>query len=122
MLLWIGIAAVVVALDQIAKFLVTTLLSETASVHVIPYLFDFVYVKNTGAAFSMFSKNTGLLSIISVLFCAGVIVYWYRKKPQHPMLKTSLSQTGLYESKRQSKFLYKYVNDMIYTSYLFCYQ
>lgn len=91
MLPWIVIAASVIAVDQLAKILVTKFISETACVHVIPYLFDFVYVKNTGAAFSMFSKNTGFLSLVSVLFCAGVLVYWYRKKPQHPLLKTALT-------------------------------
>ena len=91
MLLWIGIASAVIALDQVAKILVTAFLDKTSCIHVIPYLFDFVYVKNTGAAFSMFSENTVFLSIVSVLFCAGVLVYWYRKKPQHPLLKTSLT-------------------------------
>lgn len=91
MLLWIGIATAVIALDQVAKILITTFLDKTSCIHVIPYLFDFVYVKNTGAAFSMFSKNTGLLSLVSVLFCVGVLVYWYKKKPQHRLLKTSLT-------------------------------
>lgn len=91
MLLWLIICASIIALDQIAKILVTTFLDGAACVHVIPYVFDFVYVKNTGAAFSMFSENTVLLSIISVIFCIGVLAYCYIKKPQHILLKTSLT-------------------------------
>ena len=91
MLIWLLIAGGIIALDQLAKILVTALLDGTSCVHVIPYLFDFVYVKNTGAAFSILSDNTPLLSIISVLFCIGVIWYWAKKHPQHPLMKTSLT-------------------------------
>lgn len=83
MLIWIIIAAAVVALDQLAKILVMTGLSATDTLHVIPKVIDFVYVKNTGAAFSIFSNNTALLAIISVLFCIGVGFYWYKTKPQN---------------------------------------
>ena len=91
MLTWILIAGGIVALDQIAKILVTAFLDNTACVHIIPYLFDFVYVKNTGAAFSMLSDSTGLLAMISVVFCLGVLWYWKKKKPQHTLMKLSLT-------------------------------
>ena len=91
MLMWFTIGAAIIALDQLAKLLVTAFLDNSATVQVIPYLFDFVYVKNTGAAFSMLSGKTGFLGIISVLFCIGVILYWCKKKPEHPLLKTSLT-------------------------------
>lgn len=91
MLLWLVIAGGIIAFDQLAKILVTVFLDGTSCIHVIPYLFDFVYVKNTGAAFSMLSDNTALLGIISVLFCIGVLIYWCKKKPEHPLLKTALT-------------------------------
>lgn len=91
MLMWIITAGAIVALDQIAKILVTTFLDKTDCVRVIPYLFDFVYVENTGAAFSMLSGKTGFLGIVSVLFCIGVLVYWLKKKPEHPLMKTALT-------------------------------
>ena len=91
MLIWIIIAALVVILDQLAKVLVASNIGPYDCIHIIPGLFDFVYVKNTGAAFSILSGNTGFLSVISVLFCIGVGVYWYIKKPAHPLLKTSLT-------------------------------
>lgn len=91
MLIWIIIAAVIVALDQLTKYLVMTNISPMDSVRVLPGLFDFVYVKNTGAAFSILSDNTMLLSIISVLFCLGVAGYWYMRKPDKPLVKISLT-------------------------------
>jgi len=91
MLLWILIGASVIVLDQVAKILVTMFLDGTSCVHVIPYLFDFVYVKNTGAAFSILSEKTAFLSIISVVSCIGVLVYWYKTRPTHPLLKTALT-------------------------------
>lgn len=91
MLVWLITAGAIVALDQIAKILVTAFLDKTDSICVIPYLFDFVYVENTGAAFSILSGRTGFLGIISVLFCIGVPVYWLKVKPKHKLMKTSLT-------------------------------
>ena len=91
MLIWIIIAAAIVIVDQIAKLLVMANIGPTDCFHIIPGLFDFVYVKNTGAAFSILSENTGLLSIVSVLFCIGMGIFWHIKKPQHKLLCTSLT-------------------------------
>ncbi len=91
MLIWIIIAAAVIAADQAAKLVVAANLSNTDCIHVLPGLFDFVYVKNTGAAFSILSNSTALLGGVSLLFCAGVILYWYKKKPREKLLCLSLS-------------------------------
>lgn len=90
MLIWVIIASLVVLLDQLAKILVIYNIGPTDCIHIIPGLFDFVYVKNTGAAFSILSENTGILSIVSIVFCVGVLWYWYTKKPANVLLKTSL--------------------------------
>lgn len=85
----IGVGIVII--DQLAKMLVVKNISATDSIHVIPKLFDFVYVKNTGAAFSILSDSTVLLGIISVLFCIGVGAYWYIKKPEHTLLRLTMT-------------------------------
>ena len=51
----------------------------------LPFVADFVYVQNTGAAFSMLENNTILLSIISVVFIIAIIVYKIIRKPKHFM-------------------------------------
>ena len=48
----------------------------------IPYVADFIFVKNTGAAFSILSNNTGLLSAISVIFVIAILAYRFINKPQ----------------------------------------
>lgn len=91
MLIWTIIAAAIVLSDQLAKLLVISNLGPTDCIHVLPGLFDFVYVKNTGAAFSILSENTVFLSLISVVFCVGVAIYWYIKKPQSRIFCASLT-------------------------------
>jgi len=90
MLIWIITAVLVVFFDQFAKILVMQNIGPTDCIHIIPGLFDFVYVKNTGAAFSMLSENTGLLSIVSIIFCVGVLWYWCKKRPASMLMKASL--------------------------------
>lgn len=90
MLIWTIVAAVIVVLDQLAKYWVINGIGNQV-IRAIPGLINFVYVKNTGAAFSILSESTGILGIISILFCLGVLVYWYFKKPEHILMKTSLT-------------------------------
>lgn len=91
MSIWIIMAVLIVAFDQLAKLIVVSTLSVTDSVRIIPGVIDFVFVKNTGAAFSILSDGTVLLSVVSVLFCIGVGVFWYVKKPKDKLLCSSLA-------------------------------
>ena len=68
---WFWIAPVVVAADQLVKWLSIRL---TESVTLIPGVMDFTYVENTGMAFSMLSGHTWLLGIISVV-C--IVLGWW---------------------------------------------
>lgn len=88
---WTVWASLIVLADQLIKIIVCKNLSQTGSVTVIPRVLNFIYVKNTGAAFSIFSGKTAILGAISILFCAGVIVFWILKKPQHILFKLSLT-------------------------------
>ena len=56
----------------------------------IPHVADFIYVKNTGAAFSVLSNNTMLLTAISIVFLIAIIVYRIIRKPQHFMENLAL--------------------------------
>ena len=51
----------------------------------LPGIADFLYVRNTGAAFSVFSGNTTLLAVISIVFLIAVVLYKIIRKPQHFM-------------------------------------
>lgn len=85
------IALLVVVFDQLAKLWTITNAKLGEKIGEIPFIADFVYVKNTGAAFSLFSGKVEILGIVSVIFCVGVIAYWILKKPKHPILCTSVA-------------------------------
>ncbi len=93
MFLWLLLAIAIIVLDQITKYLVVNNIGLTDSVRIIPGVLDFVYVKNKGAAFSFLAdRNYGiiLLSIISLIFCVGVLIYILKRKPDNKLLMTSL--------------------------------
>lgn len=86
MLVWSIIAVLIVAVDQLSKWLVVKNISIGDSFTVIPGLIDFTYVKNTGAAFSILSNATWILSLVSIAFCIGIAIWFFRKRPQHKLL------------------------------------
>ena len=57
----------IVLIDQISKVLVFNALGFEKSYNIIPNLLNLTLVKNKGAAFSLFSNSTTLLTIISAL-------------------------------------------------------
>jgi len=79
-LLWaIGIIAAIVAADLISKGLAAKhLKGQSGQVEVIPYLFNFSYTENTGAAFSFLGdwkhSRTFFLVITSLSLCAFAYV------------------------------------------------
>jgi signal peptidase II len=84
-------ALLVFALDQFFKHLVHQFMHFGQSV---PLLGDFVkltYVRNTGAAFSLFVGFSPYLSIIGVLVVILVIYYHYRVPANNYLLQTGLA-------------------------------
>ncbi len=79
-LLWFYAGALVVfLLDQITKILVRRFLAEGDFVSVIPNVVHLQHVKNTGAAFGLFSGATAFLSLIKAGVCVFIILtarYW----------------------------------------------
>ena len=55
---WLLLSAIVVALDQITKYLIVALLPFGDRLNVTPF-FDLVFVFNTGAAFSFLADHSG---------------------------------------------------------------
>lgn len=93
MILWSLLAIVIIVFDQLVKLWVVNNIGMTDSIKVIPGIIDFVYVKNTGAAFSFLANKTyGIifLSIVSLLFCAAVVWYIIKKRPESKLLMLSL--------------------------------
>lgn len=65
-----ALAAVVLAIDQITKWIVVhsmVMFDERDEKILVPGFFKFVYWGNTGAAWSMFSGNNGVLIVVMVV-------------------------------------------------------
>ena len=83
MTLWLIIIAAAVILDQATKFIASSLLGLNECVVAIPYLFNFHHIKNTGAAWGMFSDNRWVFLAISLvaIIAMPIFLYKYRKAP-----------------------------------------
>ena len=73
-MLYFLLAAALVALDQFVKLQVMTHIPVGEHVPFLPYLVDLTYVRNTGAAFSIFSEHTWILAGISLVM--SILLGW----------------------------------------------
>ena len=114
-LVWqILLALIIVLIDRATKLYVIGNCALGEKFGELPFVADFVYVQNTGAAFSMLENNTILLSIISVVFIIAIIVYKIIRKPKHFMENLAVTlffAGGL--GNAIDRIQYKYVVDFI---------
>lgn len=85
-LVMLGVAAIVVLADQLAKHLVMTYLPEGASWIPATWLMPFMkvtHVTNTGVAFGLFPGLGGLVVLIAVVVVV-IIVLYQRSLPHEP--------------------------------------
>ena len=85
------IAAALVALDQLVKYLVMTNIPLGEHVPFIPYILDLTYVTNTGAAFSIFSEHTWALAIVSLVMSAVLALALFKGLFRHPLGRLTLT-------------------------------
>ncbi len=93
LMLWLGVAAVVVLLDQLSKITMSRLLAYGDSETITRY-FNLVMVYNQGAAFSFLSTQGGWQRWFFSALAAGVsifIVWMLKKNAQQRMFCWSLS-------------------------------
>lgn len=80
---YLVLAAAVVGADQLVKWLVRGHIALGAHVSLLPGLMDLTYVQNTGAAFSMFSAHTWLLTVLSAVLSVAFAVVLVRRMLPH---------------------------------------
>src|SRR3546814_3916790 len=78
---WLWASAIVIFLDQIAKQLIVRNLNWYDVVPVLPHL-NIVYIKNTGAAFSMMSDASPVLFVLLGVGVSVGILLWLRRHPR----------------------------------------
>ena len=86
------IASIILIIDQIIKFLLSHFMNLYDSTKVIPNFFQIVFVKNTGAAFSILKDNTILIIIIT--FCFLLFLHQHIQKEKY-FTKMSILSLGL---------------------------
>lgn len=78
------LAAALVAIDQIVKYLVRAHIPLGGSAPFIPYLLELTYVQNTGAAFSLLRQHTWLLTLTStavvLAMCALIVKGFFKNR------------------------------------------
>ncbi|PWL91175.1 MAG: signal peptidase II [Clostridiales bacterium] len=89
-MIYIVVAALLVVLDQVVKFLVRTTMVLGDSMVLIPDVLGITYVQNTGAAFSSFPNATmvlaGISLLVSLLLILAILLRWVR----HPFGRFTL--------------------------------
>lgn len=83
--------AVLVAADQLVKLLVRARIPLGGAVDFIPHVMDFTYVRNTGAAFSIFASHTWALALLSAVVSVVLVVLLVRTAAAPFLWKFSLS-------------------------------
>ena len=68
-----AVAAGVLALDQVSKWWVVRTLDYGDQVEVLPGFFRWVHWGNTGAAWSQFHGNNGILAVVA---CVALAAFW----------------------------------------------
>jgi signal peptidase II len=78
---FVGLAAAIVAVDQAAKAAVTSALSPGQSVPVVGDLLRIVFGQNTGALFGLFKDNAAMFGVVSLAVVALIVAYHARATP-----------------------------------------
>jgi signal peptidase II len=84
----------IILLDQFIKRAVTLRLQGAGgpSPHLVPGLFDLVYVENTGAVFSLLQGKRVFLILFAALMIAAIVVYVFlHRKSIRPLALAGLS-------------------------------
>ena len=88
-MLWLS--AVIVAADQLTKWIATSTMSMHERIPVLPF-FDWTLTYNRGVAFSMFNDGQGWqrfgLSAFAILV-AGGFTYWMAHLPKHERMNAA---------------------------------
>lgn len=67
-------------IDQISKAAISFFMSLNTSINLIPNFFNFTFVKNTGAAFSMFMGYRWIFIIVSIMAIYLIYLFFIKDK------------------------------------------
>lgn len=104
----------VILVDFFSKYMVSKLMTVNETINLINNFFRITYVKNTGAAFSIFSNNTILVIIISIVVIGFLLFYIYKNKGNNKLENVSYAFIlGGAISNLIDRLVYGYVIDFL---------
>lgn len=86
----LAIIAILTVIDRLTKFAAVKTVKVDGPKEFLFGLFNFTYVENTGAAFSLFSDKTVILSVLTVIFLVVLLVLLMKKAFKSKFLNASL--------------------------------
>ena len=84
------VIAVLVAIDQLIKYLINTNMEIGSFKEIIPNFFGLHYVRNSGAAFSILEGKRLVLIIVTGLVLIGCLIYLLKRIRSYLLEKISL--------------------------------
>ena len=113
------LALVLVILDQVVKYLVLTYIPLGGYVPFLPHIVCLTYVQNTGAAFSLFSQHTWLLTLLSGVVSVVLVICLGKRVLPHwsGMLALALLLGGAVGN-FIDRLLFGFVTDMFATTFV----
>lgn len=88
------IAAILVAIDQLTKYLAVTQLRAARSIEIIPGLFNLTYVENPGAAWGIFAGYR--LALVAFSLISLTFIIWKQKNLFHHLKYHTLIVSLIY--------------------------
>lgn len=108
-------------IDIVSKLIVSKMMDFYDSIVVIRDFFYITYVRNTGAAWSIFSDKTWVVILLSLIIIGALIIYIYKNKPKSLMEKIGYSMIlGGAIGNFLDRIIYGYVIDF-FDFYIFGY-
>ena len=90
-MVYLVLAAVVIAADQITKMMTRSALVPGETIPVIGDFFTITYVQNKGAAFGMLSGQSKLLTLLPLAVIIAAMVFVLASKKTHPFVKAAVT-------------------------------
>ncbi len=89
---YVLIAAAALALDQISKYLIEAFIPLGGTISIIDGFFDLTYVRNTGAAWSLFAgSGMTFFYVITAVALAALVLFYRHTSPRDVLTRCGLA-------------------------------
>lgn len=85
------IIILIIAVDQVTKYLATTYLRPIGSIDIVKNIFSLTYVENRGAAFGILQNQRWFFIILTIAICLGMIYFLITQSNTSLFLRISLA-------------------------------